>query len=452
MSQFDCIIHQAKKRWPEAIAIEYGGEQLSYRQLDARVSAVAHTLRHCDLKTTLRLYVTGCLDDIINLLAAQRMALCVLPLNPLSPESWLNTVTSGLPLSDWPSSNDLSSDQASPVGLSQLGITAHPRQSVSIHTPLHWILTSGSTGTPKVAVLSAGNHHYSAVGSMWCLHSQVGDRYWMSLPLYHVGGLSQIFRCFLSGATLVLPTEKLSAVALSHAQITHLSLVPTQLQRLLDASPQALVHCKSILLGGAPAPAKLLQRAAHLPIQTTYGLTEMASQVVTRQSNGVHRLLPYRELRISASGEVLVRGDTLFLGYQTPNGLEPAVDEQGWFHTRDTGIWDGKSLSITGRLDNQFISGGENIQPESLERIALEHPHIEQAVVVPVTDLEFGQRPVMFIAGQIEIETFLTWMLTRIPKHAKPKAVYRLPPSEALKINRQQLQQQAEQQVHGYLA
>ena len=452
MSQFDCIIHQAKKRWPEAIAIEQGGEQLSYRQLDARVSAVAYTLRHCNVKTTLRLNVTGCLDDIINLLAAQRMALCVLPLNPQLPEAWLNTVTSGLSLSHWPSSDDLSSDQTTPVGLSQPGISAHQRQSASIHTPLHWILTSGSTGTPKVAVLSAGNHHYSAVGSLWCLHSHVGDRYWMSLPLYHVGGLSQIFRCFLSGATLVLPTQKLSPDALSQSQITHLSLVPTQLQRLLSAAPQALTHCKSILLGGAPASAKLLQQAAHLPIQTTYGLTEMASQVVTLQPNGQHRLLPYRELRISPLGEVLVRGDTLFLGYQTSEGLLPAVDDQGWFHTRDTGNWDGKTLSITGRLDNQFISGGENIQPESLERIALTHPHIDQAVVVPVTDSEFGQRPVIYIEGQVARETFLDWLLTRIPKHAKPIAVYRLPPSETLKINRHTLQQQAEQHVHGYLA
>lgn len=447
MSQFECIVRQACKRWPEAIAIEHDGKLLSYRSLDERVSDVAQTLRHCDAKITLRLNVTGGLDDIINLLAAQRMGLCVLPLNPQLPDLWLQNAIVGLSLLDWPLSA-----QAAQAGSNNLSALPTPCQPVDINTPLHWILTSGSTGTPKVAVLSAGNHHYSAIGSLWCLHSHVGDRYWMSLPLFHVGGLSQLFRCFLSGATLVLPDQKLSATVLAQSKITHLSLVPTQLQRLLDESPQALIHCKSILLGGAPVSEKVLQRAAHLPLQTTYGLTEMASQVVTRQSKGHHRLLPYRALCISASGEVLVKGDTLFLGYQTAEGLNPAVDDEGWFHTRDMGTWDGTTLCITGRMDNQFISGGENIQPEGLERIALQHPHIDQVVVVPVTDAEFGQRPVMYIEGDVNTNVFLAWLLAQIPKHAKPIAVYRLPPSDGLKINRYLLQQRAEQQVHGNLA
>jgi len=447
MTEFVCMIHQGCIRWPEATAVVCGSQALTYRALDAQVNIAAQALSHCDPCVTVKRSVTGTLDDVVQLLAAQRIGLCVMPLNPQLPDDWLNAAVKNLVLADWPEPTQNAELTAKTGKTAKTAITP-----IAANCPLHWILTSGSTGTPKVAVLSMGNHHYSAIGSLWYLHSQVGDRYWMSLPLFHVGGLSQLFRCFLSGATLVIPNQRLSADCLAEFNITHLSLVPTQLQRLLAERQDALSHCKSILLGGAPAPQHLLDQAKHLPLQTTYGLTEMASQVVTKQPDGHYQLLPYRALKISTLDEILVKGDTLFLGYQTAAGLNPSVDADGWFRTRDTGSWNGQRLVITGRIDNQFISGGENIQPEVLERIALGYATIEQAVVVPVSDTEFGQRPVIYVSGATDLNGFLTWFISHIPKHANPIAVLPLPPQAGLKINRQGLQQLAEQHIHGNLA
>ena len=142
-----------------------------------------------------------------------------------------------------------------------------------------------------------------------------------------------------------------------------------------------------------------------LPVFTTYGLTEMASQVATmpfvaapdkRATSG--KVLRHRQLEIAPDGEILVRGATLFAGYVDESGIDPGVDADGWFHTGDLGALDGEGfLTVNGRKDFMFISGGENIHPEEIEKALLALSGIERAAVVPVDDPEFGQRPVAFL-------------------------------------------------------
>ena len=139
---------------------------------------------------------------------------------------------------------------------------------------------------------------------------------------------------------------------------------------------------------------------------TTYGSTEAASQVTTLSPGDstellatAGRVLPYRELRISAEGEILVRGPTLCAGYLDRDGLHPAAGNDGWFHTGDTGLLEDRGyLVVSGRTDQMFVSGGENIHPEAIEEALLEHPDVTAAVVVPVADAEFGHRPLAVVA------------------------------------------------------
>ncbi len=441
MTAFVCLVYQASRRWPDAIAIQSGNTQITYAELNIRVSSAAQGLAQHPKAVTLMRPVTGSLDDIVQLLAAQRLGICVLPINPKLPDAWISQTTQGLRISPWPAVSEMG-DTPTTCDYSVTPPALHEQH------PLYWILTSGSTGNPKVAVLSSGNLRYSATGALWVNASLPGDRYWMSLPLYHVGGIAMLIRCLLSGATLVLADQVLDAERLRAESITHLSLVPTQLQRLLAQSSDALSHCRQILLGGAPAPAHLLEQAAHLPIQQTYGLTEMASQVVTRSLKGEDVILPYRSVRILDNGELCVSGATLFLGYQTPNGLVPTRDEGDWFHTRDLGYWDNKQLRILGRLDNQFISGGENIQPETLERLLLQHPDVTQAFVVPVSNHEFGHRPVAFVDSDTPADELAAWLAPQVPSYLKPIAIYRLDVNDGLKTSRHALQQLAEQRIH----
>jgi O-succinylbenzoic acid--CoA ligase len=131
----------------------------------------------------------------------------------------------------------------------------------------------------------------------------------------------------------------------------------------------------------------------------------MASQVTTTPPGAsldalrtAGRVLPEREVSISEEGEILVRGATLFAGYLEDENLDLPLDTDGWFRTGDLGALDENGyLRVFGRKDNRFFSGGENIQPEEIEEALAVLPGVEAAVVVPVEDAEFGQRPVAFV-------------------------------------------------------
>ena len=160
-------------------------------------------------------------------------------------------------------------------------------------------------------------------------------------------------------------------------------------------------------MGGGPVPPSLVDEALArgLPLHTSYGLTEMASQVTTtppgaslEELRTAGRVLPDREVSISERGEILVRGETLFAGYVEGEELDRPLDAEGWFHTGDLGELDEDGyLRVGGRVDNLFISGGENVQPEEIEEALCRLEGVDEAVVVPVPDEEFGARPVAFV-------------------------------------------------------
>ncbi|HKH38743.1 MAG TPA: o-succinylbenzoate--CoA ligase [Rubrobacter sp.] len=287
--------------------------------------------------------------------------------------------------------------------------TSHRSESIDIplERPATIIFTSGSTGVPKAALHTFGNHYHSALGSNANITLQPGDRWLHSLPLYHVGGLSILFRCLLEGATVALPQSGTSpGESITSLGATHVSLVSTQLSRLLRESAD-LGRLQAVLMGGGPVPPSLVDEALvrGLPVHTSYGLTEMASQVTSTPPGAslgelrtAGRALPNREVSISARGEILVRGETLFAGYVEGEESDRPLDADGWFHTRDLGELDENGyLRVGGRMDNLFISGGENVQPEEIEEILCRLERVEEAVVVPVPDEEFGARPVAFV-------------------------------------------------------
>jgi O-succinylbenzoic acid--CoA ligase len=191
------------------------------------------------------------------------------------------------------------------------------------------------------------------------------------------------------------------------------------------------------------------------PIHTTYGLTEMAAQVTTTspdatlgelQSSG--RVLPYRQLRVDERGEILVQGATLFQGYLDGDTVQHPFDQDGWFHTGDLGRLDEEGwLHVLGRTDNLFISGGENIQPEEIELALCDVPGVTQAVVVPVQDDEFGQRPVAFVRGVDEgvwLATLAGELEAVLPHFKIPDAFYLWPEvEEEMKIDRTVFREQA---------
>ncbi len=323
------------------------------------------------------------------------------------------------------------------------------------------IFTSGTTQVPKAALLSCENLYYNALGSNERLPFQPGDRWLLSLPLYHVGGLGILFRALLNGGTIAVPAVDMNlSDAINQFQPTHLSLVPTQLYRLLEQHQKLkqTTSATTALLGGAPLSPQLAERAidAGLILYASYGLTEMGSQICTKRitkvkdSVGCGSPLNYRQLRIANTGEILVKGETRFQGYIDDNSLRLPVDTEGWFATGDIGYMDEHgSLHVTGRKDNMFISGGENIHPEEIESALLNIEGVREAIVVPITDPEFGSRPVAFVLcegvppfNEVSIRKKLDE--TSLPKFKFPTRFFDWPkeiPVDQMKLNRKQFKE-----------
>lgn len=298
------------------------------------------------------------------------------------------------------------------------------------------LLTSGSTGQPKAVVHTAQNHQASAQGAAARLPFGVGQRWLLSLPLCHVGGLALLERARLGGGCLALPRagERLPE-ALRRTQSTHVSVVAAQLRELLQADsqtdssthhptnfhmehPQTLQTLQAIIVGGGPTPVGLLHEAARRgwPILQTWGLTETTAMVsLSEVSRGTTRNpshdenapppyllcgtpLPLREVKCTDTGLLAIRGPTVCLGYLTDCGIVSHIDHDGYWVTADRGyIHPDGSIEIQGRMDAMFISGGENIHPEQIEDAILSLPNVTQVVVVPVPDTRWGMRPVAFV-------------------------------------------------------
>ncbi len=380
---------------PEAPALVTPSETWTWADLDARVDGCAARLE--GERVAVRAETSPAL--VVLVLACLRSGRTVVPLSTRWPEATAAAARDGLGLPDVLVPSDLGA-------LAEPAVRASPPVSLDPDRPFTIVHTSGSTGVPKPILHTVGNHVWSARGVIERMGLQRGDRWLLDLPLYHVGGLGVVVRCALAGAALAVP-ERGAPVAESVRRLrpTHASLVATQLRRLLtDAADADFASLRAVLLGGSAVPAELLDAAVRrgLPLATSYGMTEMTS-TVTATAPGADRealdtsgtVLLHRALRIGPEGEIEVSGPTRFAGTATPDGFEPAPT---WHPTGDLGHLDARGrLVVTGRRDLQFVSGGENVQPEAVEAALLALGAVAEAVVVPVPDAEFGARPVAFV-------------------------------------------------------
>lgn len=323
---------------------------------------------------------------------------------------------------------------------------------LDLEAPATCLYTTGSMGAPRALVHTFEAHYYSALGANRNLPMNHKHRCLLSLPLYHVGGLAMLFRCMMSGTGIVLPDAGQSpADAVLEHRITHISLVPTQLIRML-ADPRApeIARClQCVLLGGAPIPRELVRRAldAGFPVHPTYGLTETASQVCTtgkitplaKRLSTDGTVLDHRMVRVNSEGEILVRGHVLAAGQWRDGAVFPLPLENDWLPTGDLGVLEDGCLTVTGRKDNRFISGGENIQPEEIERALLQVTGADTVVVTPLSDAEFGARPAAWVRcapGELTPEAWSKQLRETLPGYMIPVRYFALPESSGLKPDR----------------
>ena len=296
------------------------------------------------------------------------------------------------------------------------------------HTVIH---TSGTTSAAKAVVLTAGNHHANARASAAALGVQEADRWLCVLPLFHVGGLAILLRSAVYATTAVVherfEADRVRSV-LEHGEVTIASLVSTMLHRLREAGLESAPGLRAVLLGGGPIPTDLLgwARRRGLPVAPTYGMTETASQIVTvppgeaLRGERTGQALAGVELRIAPGGEIHVRGPMVAPG---------EVDGDGWLHTGDLGSLDRRGrLTVTGRLKDVIVSGGENVMAGRVEDALRAHPAVVDAGVAGVADAEWGERVAAWVVlgGEAPDSVLIEHCRTLLAPFEVPKEIRRV--------------------------
>lgn len=331
---------------------------------------------------------------------------------------------------------------------------AHRASGQSVATPTEFALeshavalaTSGSTSAPKLAVHRMSSLVANALASNERTPFGPGDRWLLSLSPHHVGGLAVLVRAMAGGGAVRLGRGPgaVNDDLRSDDRITHCSVVATQLRRLLD-DPAATARCaamNAILLGGGPAPAAWRHEAVRRgwPLRATYGLTECASQVTTGvattsdEADDAGTALAGVALRIADDGEIRVGGPTVFAGYLEGEAVRDPRDADGFLATGDVGRIDERGhLHVLGRKDAMFVSGGENIRPEEIERVLAGVDGVAHACVVPIEDERWQWRPVAFVAGAFDAARLESALAAELPRFKWPDRVFAMPPAQAMR-------------------
>jgi len=305
--------------------------------------------------------------------------------------------------------------------------------------------TSGSTGVPKRVLLS----RRAVLASVTATARRLGGsgRWALALPPTYVAGIQVICRSLVAGhePVLVDPPESLAP---SLEPGAFLSLVPTQLHRLLD-DPQAVAALRglqAILLGGGPIDPALRGRAAEegLRVVATYGSAETAGGCVYDgyPLDGV-------DVAVDSQGRIRISGPVLFDGYDGDPELTAQVLVGGWFLTSDAGRLDEDGrLHVLGRVDDVVVSGGVNVPLPPVAARLRAHPEVTAAEVVGVPDPEWGQRVVAFVVttGPVSLDEVRDWVAEAHPRTWAPREVVcvdELPMLDNGKVDRMALRDRA---------
>ncbi|MFF4578549.1 AMP-binding protein [Streptomyces sp. NPDC001389] len=308
--------------------------------------------------------------------------------------------------------------RADPAALARAGACLHPDDPINIQ------YTSGTTGFPKGATLSHRNilNNGFFVGEL-CGYTEA-DRVCVPVPFYHCFGMVMgALACTSHGAALVIPAPAFDpAATLAAVQAeacTSLYGVPTMFIAELAApgfDGYDLSSLRTGIMAGSPCPVEVMneviERMGMTEVSICYGMTETspvstqtrADDSVERRVSTVGRVGPHLEVKVvdpgsgrtvprGTPGELCTRGYSVMIGYWgEPDRTAEAVDREGWMHTGDLAVMDADGyLSITGRIKDMVIRGGENLYPREIEEFLHAHPDVLDVQVIGVPDPKYGE-------------------------------------------------------------
>ena len=327
--------------------------------------------------------------------------------------------------------------------------------------------TSGTTALPKGVMLTHHDFTTYVCGTVELADGSPRGTALVCVPLYHIAGATAAMTTLFAGRKLVLMRQFDAATWLrlvEEERVTHAFLVPTMVKQLLDApelGTRDLSSLQSLAYGGAAMPLAVVRRAIDafppsVGFVNAFGQTETTSTLTIlgpedhrltgsgdeveaklRRLTSIGRPLPDVELRIvdeegralppGAVGEIVVRTPRVMKGYAGDAGAS-GVDGDGWLHTRDMGWIDEAGYAfLAGRKDDMIIRGGENIAPAEVEATLQLHPAVDEAAVIGVADVEWGQRVAAAVAlrpgRQVTADELVEFCRARLASFKKPEIV-----------------------------
>jgi acyl-CoA synthetase (AMP-forming)/AMP-acid ligase II len=488
----DLLTNKAKKQ--SAITLPGDGTEVGYGFLADQVERLAASLRRSGLAPgqVVAIALPNGIEFLVSLLAAVRARLVVAPLNPaykaeefrffltvsraqvviaLSDANPVREVAKALNLPAWSASRSASgAAQISGAGFSA-ATTGAPEEPLpeDIAILMH---TSGTTGNPKAVPLTHANVMASARNISTQYRLSPADTGLVVMPLFHGHGLiGAALSALCAGAKLTLP-DRFSArlfwpMVKAHA-VTWYSAVPTIHQILLlradsDNAPtqSGLRFIRSCSAALAPATLKQLEDRFSAPVLEAYGMTETSHQVASNPSPpgarkpgsvgpGTNVDVAIMDesgnpLKIGATGEVVVRGETVMRGYYHNPEANQAAFINGWFRTGDLGFLDQDGyLWLTGRIKEMINRGGEKISPVEVDAVLLSDPAVIDAASFSVPDSIYGEEIHAAVVPKADVtaEELQSYCRNRLADFKVPKVIHfvkELPRDATGKVERRRL-------------
>lgn len=468
---------------PERVAIDDRGVVVTYRDLDARATALAEALLAAGYGVGDRIAtLTGnSADQVVLFFACAKAGLVLVPLCwRLAPREVAEQVELADPalvlIEDEFASLASSALERLGIPLAVGALGTHGierevvppvrrdtepvvRRAVRDDDPLLIVFTSGTLSRAKGAILTHANCFWTNLSLSRTAEITSGDTVLAVLPQYHVGGWNiQPLLAWWMGATVVLertfdPGRVLHLI--EDRRITTMMGVPANYQQLAQHPRFARSDLSSLthaVVGGAPMPEPLLRvwHGRGVALQQGYGLTEASPNVLCLPDERARDLVgsagkPYPHVEVAvadivtgehldgaATGELLVAGPGVFAGYfRAPEQTARAM-RGAWLATGDLVHRDAEGyFRIVDRLKDIFISGGESIAPAEIESVLLGHPAVADASVIGVPDEQWGEVGVAWIvprSGQaVDAADILDYCATELARFKMPKAIRFLP-------------------------
>jgi fatty-acyl-CoA synthase len=485
-------VPDSARRAPDALAIVDAAGGTTYRELAERADRLAGVLRRtCQPGDRVATITGNSTDHVVAFLACARARLVLVPLSwrlaPREIGQQLDHADAGLLLVE-PAFAELAAAAVAdwvvppfivplgPAGI-ESGTPVGFDDPVCDDDPLLMLYTSGTSGRPKGVVLSHANCFWTNLALSRVVPVTADDVVLAMLPQFHVGGWNvQPLLALWAGATVLLERTfdagRVLRLIARHG-VTTMMGVPANylfLAQHPDFAVTDLSGLRTVIVGGAPMPEPLLRtwHARGVDLVQGYGLTEAAPNVLCLPSaaardrlGSVGRPYPYVDvavadphtgelLRGACAGELLVRGPSVFAGYWRDPAATAQALRDGWLRTGDLVARDEDGYHrILDRVDDMFVSGGENVFPTEIENVLYGHPAVAEAAVVGMPDDRWGTVGLAFVVPRpgidVDAATLITYCRSRLAGYKVPREIRfvdNLPHSAVGKLLRRNLRQE----------